>query len=166
MTSNQFKNIKIEIVEPGICVFRVARPQALNALNMETLQEMKSALKQIANNPAVRVLILTGDGDKAFIAGADIAEMKEAILKDKDSKYTPEEKARALKVLELAESGNVEARDAVRSARNEAAKRGGIDGTTATLVGVGIVVGVLAGWYAYKKLSEAREPYVAKVPVR
>jgi len=107
-----------------------------------------------------------GEVSTGEIKPEDIAEMKEAILKDKDSKYTPEEKARALKVLELAESGNVEARDAVRSARNEAAKRGGIDGTTATLVGVGIVVGVLAGWYAYKKLSEAREPYVAKVPVR
>jgi enoyl-CoA hydratase len=77
MTSNNFKNIKIETVEPGICIFKVSRPQALNALNMETLQEMKTALKQIAHDPDIRVLILTGEGEKAFIAGADIVEMKD-----------------------------------------------------------------------------------------
>lgn len=75
--SNAFNNIKVEKGEMGITTLKIARPKALNALNTETLQEMKKALTAIAKDNAIRVLILTGDGDKAFIAGADILEMKD-----------------------------------------------------------------------------------------
>ncbi len=71
------KNLVITREEPGICIVKISRPKALNALNTETLQEMKVVLTGEMNNPKTRVLILTGDGDKAFIAGADIAEMKD-----------------------------------------------------------------------------------------
>lgn len=74
MTPN---NLIIESAEPGIRIIKISRPKALNALNTETLQELKDALRDEANNPETRVVILTGDGEKAFIAGADIAEMKE-----------------------------------------------------------------------------------------
>lgn len=72
-----FKNLIIERHEPGICVVKISRPKALNALNSETIRELKDALTEEARNPATRVLVLTGDGDKSFIAGADIAEMKD-----------------------------------------------------------------------------------------
>jgi enoyl-CoA hydratase len=71
------KNLVLENLDPGIRVVKVARREALNALNTETLEELKAVLADAALDPSVRVLILTGDGDKAFIAGADIAEMKD-----------------------------------------------------------------------------------------
>lgn len=72
-----FNNLIIENVEPGIAIIKISRPKALNALNTETLGELKEALTAEAKNPKTRVVVLTGDGDKAFIAGADITEMKD-----------------------------------------------------------------------------------------
>src|SRR5262249_40903358 len=69
------KNLLIESADPGIRIVKISRPQALNALNSEILQELKTTLSEIARDPACRVLVLTGDGEKAFIAGADISEM-------------------------------------------------------------------------------------------
>jgi enoyl-CoA hydratase len=78
MTSNAtYKNIMLEYPEPGIAVLKIARREALNALNTETLHELKRALQEEAKNDKTRVLVLTGEGEKAFIAGADIAEMKD-----------------------------------------------------------------------------------------
>jgi enoyl-CoA hydratase len=76
-SSTTYKNILIERADLGITILKISRPQALNALNTETLQELKQALKDEANNPKTRVLIFTGAGDKSFIAGADITEMKD-----------------------------------------------------------------------------------------
>lgn len=70
-------NLIVERADPGICIVKISRPKALNALNSETLGELKAVLSEEARNEATRVLILTGDGDKAFIAGADITEMKD-----------------------------------------------------------------------------------------
>ncbi|MBI3909802.1 MAG: enoyl-CoA hydratase/isomerase family protein [Armatimonadetes bacterium] len=53
----------------------VNRPEKLNALNTATLRALRDLLAEIAANDAVRVVLLTGAGDRAFIAGADIAEM-------------------------------------------------------------------------------------------
>ena len=69
------------------------------------------------------------------------------------------------RVLELAQEGDGRAREAISRAMAEA-KRGGFDKTTGAAVGVGIVVSALAGWYAYYKLQQAREPYVPKAAVR
>lgn len=63
--------------EGNIAVLRFNRPKALNAINPTMLQETKGALDKIAADRSVKVLILTGEGDKAFIAGADIAVMKD-----------------------------------------------------------------------------------------
>ncbi|MCM2278002.1 MAG: enoyl-CoA hydratase-related protein [Oligoflexia bacterium] len=71
------ENLLIESADPGIRIVKIARPKALNALNTQTLQELKEVLSAEAANPETRVLVLTGDGEKAFIAGADIAEMKD-----------------------------------------------------------------------------------------
>ena len=75
--STNFKNIQIEKEDPGIWIVKIARPKALNALNSETLLELKEALNQARLDKGLRVLIFTGEGEKAFIAGADISEMKD-----------------------------------------------------------------------------------------
>ncbi|HEY8511560.1 MAG TPA: enoyl-CoA hydratase-related protein [Cyclobacteriaceae bacterium] len=59
----------------GILVVTFSRPEALNALNQATLHELAQALEDIYNNEKIRGVILTGDGDKAFVAGADIREL-------------------------------------------------------------------------------------------
>lgn len=70
-----FKNVLIENKDPGIRIVKINRPQALNALNTETLRELKAALKTAAEDKSVRVVVFTGEGEKSFIAGADISEM-------------------------------------------------------------------------------------------
>jgi enoyl-CoA hydratase len=60
--------------EKGIATLYINRPEKLNALNKATIQELHETLKLIDNNPDVRVIIITGSGEKAFVAGADIAE--------------------------------------------------------------------------------------------
>jgi enoyl-CoA hydratase len=62
-------------VEDGIAVLTMNRPKALNALNTRTLAELDALLQAEARDPAVRALVVTGAGDKAFVAGADISEM-------------------------------------------------------------------------------------------
>lgn len=58
----------------GIATLYINRPEKLNALNKATIQELHETLGLIDNNPDVRVIIITGSGEKAFVAGADIAE--------------------------------------------------------------------------------------------
>ncbi|WP_310558550.1 enoyl-CoA hydratase-related protein [Flavobacterium sp.] len=60
--------------EKGIVTLYINRPEKLNALNKATIQELHETLAIIDNNPDVRVIIITGSGEKAFVAGADIAE--------------------------------------------------------------------------------------------
>ncbi len=62
-------------IDGAIATIMMSRPEALNALNRKVLQELKDALAQVRANGAVRVVIITGEGN-AFIAGADIKEMQ------------------------------------------------------------------------------------------
>ncbi len=62
---------------PGVRVITISRPQALNALNTTVLSELNHALRSAAEDSGVRVVVLTGEGPKSFIAGADILEMKD-----------------------------------------------------------------------------------------
>jgi enoyl-CoA hydratase len=64
-------------VEQGIAIIRINRPKALNAINPTVIQELTDALEKIRTDTSLRVLILTGEGDKAFVAGADIAAMRD-----------------------------------------------------------------------------------------
>src|SRR3984893_15187859 len=69
-----FENILLE-KKNSIAYVTVNRPKVLNALNMATMEELRAAFHEIKNDAAVRVVILTGAGEKAFIAGADIGEL-------------------------------------------------------------------------------------------
>src|SRR5499427_528566 len=69
-----FENILLE-KKNSIAYVTVNRPKVLNALNMATMEDLRSAFTDIKNDAAIRVAILTGSGEKAFIAGADIGEL-------------------------------------------------------------------------------------------
>lgn len=70
----EFENILFSETE-GIATITFNRPKALNALNAHLLDEFSSAIDEIEKNEDIRVLILTGQGDKSFVAGADITEI-------------------------------------------------------------------------------------------
>lgn len=61
----------------GVALLTINRPQALNALNSEVLSELADSLLDLELDAEVKAVVLTGAGDKAFVAGADIAEMVE-----------------------------------------------------------------------------------------
>lgn len=60
-----------------IAVLTINRPKALNALNSDTLSELSTVLDELGRDSSVKVVILTGSGEKAFVAGADISQMKD-----------------------------------------------------------------------------------------
>jgi len=72
-----YQNITYELKDGGIAVVTINRPKVLNALNGPTLQELGQVFCDIASDPEARVVILTGAGEKAFVAGADISQMVE-----------------------------------------------------------------------------------------
>jgi len=61
--------------EDGIGIITINRPGALNALNPEVLKALENALEKAERDEKVKVILITGSGEKAFVAGADIAEM-------------------------------------------------------------------------------------------
>lgn len=65
------------ILEDGIQTILINRPKALNALNRELIEELILLLEEVSANDSIKGVILTGAGDKAFVAGADIKEMAE-----------------------------------------------------------------------------------------
>ena len=72
-----YQNLLLDRPEPGVHLLTINRPRALNALNAATLVEIEQAIAEIAADGAVRALLITGAGDRAFVAGADIAEMQD-----------------------------------------------------------------------------------------
>lgn len=74
-----FKNLILE-KEECIAVVTINRPEVRNALNRETWQEINFLIDQVAKNEEIQVLIFTGAGDKAFVAGADVALLKERTM--------------------------------------------------------------------------------------
>lgn len=69
----EFENLLIDI-DDNLAIVTVNRPSKLNALNQKTILELHHAFKMLDNDTDVKVIIITGSGEKAFVAGADIAE--------------------------------------------------------------------------------------------
>ena len=69
-----YENILLE-KKNSVAYVTVNRPKVLNALNMATMEELRAAFHDIKNDDGIRVVILTGSGEKAFVAGADISEL-------------------------------------------------------------------------------------------
>ncbi len=73
-----YATLIVERRDDGIAVITINRPDKLNALNAAVIAELDGALADLDADPAVRALIVTGSGEKAFVAGADIAELAKA----------------------------------------------------------------------------------------
>ena len=71
-----FDNLKLHL-EDGVLVVTINRPKKLNALNVATLSEISQVMQEAIDDPATKGIIITGEGEKAFVAGADIEEIAE-----------------------------------------------------------------------------------------
>ncbi len=66
----------------GTLYITINRPQKLNALNKDVLKELAETIKDANNNPEIRAVLITGAGEKAFVAGADISEFQNYTLEE------------------------------------------------------------------------------------
>lgn len=80
-----YENIQLA-VEGGIARVTVDRPKVLNALNQRTLEELAHAFDAVRDDASARALLITGSGDKAFVAGADINELAKMAAMEAKSK--------------------------------------------------------------------------------
>ena len=69
-----FENLLVER-DGGVAIVTINRPKVLNALNTQTLEELRRAILELKRDAGVRAVILTGAGEKSFVAGADINEL-------------------------------------------------------------------------------------------
>ena len=69
-----FENLLLDR-DGAVALLTINRPQVLNALNTPTIDELRRAVLELKHDPAVRVIIITGAGEKSFVAGADINEL-------------------------------------------------------------------------------------------
>jgi enoyl-CoA hydratase len=72
---NKFGTLLIDIDADGIAVLTINRPDKLNAINNEVMSELEGAIMELRHKDQVKAVIVTGSGEKAFIAGADIREL-------------------------------------------------------------------------------------------
>jgi enoyl-CoA hydratase len=96
--SKDFETLILETDQLGIATLTINRPKQLNALNNQVFIELDKALDEIEKDESVRALIITGSGDKAFVAGADIKEFA-----DFDSKQATELSKRGHRVFQRIE---------------------------------------------------------------
>ena len=71
---DKLKNLKV-IIDNGVALITIDRPRVLNALNEETLKELSEVFQKRMKKDDVVAIIVTGSGDKAFVAGADIRQL-------------------------------------------------------------------------------------------
>src|ERR1700683_3094097 len=76
-----FENLLVE-KRDGIAFVTLNRPKVLNARNRKTVEELREAREDARDDAAVRVLVLTGAGEKSFVAGADIGELAQRTAVD------------------------------------------------------------------------------------
>ncbi len=72
--SEPFQHLSLVVDDEGIAWLAVDRPKALNALNSEVVDELRDAVVELVTYEDVHAIVITGAGDKAFVAGADISE--------------------------------------------------------------------------------------------
>eukprot|EP01066_Platyproteum_vivax_P014575 Platyproteum_vivax@DN6518_c0_g1_i3.p1 len=91
--------IKVDLEKAAsVAVISLCRPKAMNALSTELCDELVPAMKELDANPNIRCIVLTGEGDKAFAAGADIKEMANLSLEDAVKKQLFEQMGQILNV--------------------------------------------------------------------
>jgi enoyl-CoA hydratase len=76
MSAEQFEHVHVER-DAAVAVVTISRPTVLNALSAQTLDELRRTVLSIRHDAAVRAVVITGAGEKAFVAGADIGELAE-----------------------------------------------------------------------------------------
>jgi len=94
----EFTNVLLEQPESGIYLLTVNRPKVLNALNPETIEEIAAAAERVGEDRSARVLLVTGAGEKAFVAGADISRM--VTMSPTEGRYFAARGQRAFRILE------------------------------------------------------------------
>ncbi len=70
-----YRNLIIESKGP-LTIITINRPDKLNALNADTINELKDVFQDLKNNDSIKAVVITGSGEKAFVAGADISELR------------------------------------------------------------------------------------------
>ncbi|HVJ09694.1 MAG TPA: enoyl-CoA hydratase-related protein [Acidisarcina sp.] len=76
-----FENLQLEL-QPPLAIVTLNRPRVLNALNRQTLDELEAAFRELTSDDTIRVILLTGAGEKAFAAGADISELANLLAEE------------------------------------------------------------------------------------
>src|SRR4029453_1589307 len=71
---SNLKYIQIE-TDANIAILKINRPEALNAMNSEVISDLSSAIDKVGADDAIKVVIITGAGERSFCAGADISYM-------------------------------------------------------------------------------------------
>jgi len=94
-----YSNIRFEVGDFGLALLTVNRPEKLNALNTETVLELGDAVARAARDAEVRALIVTGAGEKAFVAGADINQL--AVLTPIEAQAYAERGQRVFRQIEM-----------------------------------------------------------------
>lgn len=74
-SNQEFQHLLLDVNIDGIATLTINRPDKLNALDSEVLNELETAFTEVEQNDGIKAVVVTGAGDKAFVAGADISEL-------------------------------------------------------------------------------------------
>ncbi|MDX1585402.1 MAG: enoyl-CoA hydratase-related protein [Balneolaceae bacterium] len=96
--SDTYKTLSLETDDRGIATLTINRPDKLNALNEEVLNELTEAFKKIHVDESIAGVLVTGSGDKAFVAGADIKELRE--LDERSGRMTSQKGQQIFQLIE------------------------------------------------------------------
>ena len=152
----------VEKPQPGVAVVTFNRPEAMNALSRALRNALRQAIKELDSDPQVKVIVLTGAGERAFTAGLDLKELGTDGLYAANATEPEENPARA--VLACAKP--------IIGAINGVAITGGFEvalacdvlicSTNARFADTHARVGITPGWGLSQKLSRVIGPYRAK----